>query len=120
MPCAAPCAAPVDACGAERVPSYRVTAHVGLLRPGTDAPAVLPAAVEAARALATVEAHDVGVVRGRARVTVRFEAPGDGEARRVGWAVLERLDELAEISDGRLVRRYGNRWYPPRRPRPDA
>lgn len=96
------------------MPSYRVTAAVGLLRPGTSAPDVLPAAVEVARALATVEAHDVGVVRGQARVTVRFEAPGDGEARRVGWAVLERLDELAEISDGRLTRRYGNRWYPPR------
>jgi hypothetical protein len=100
------------------VPSYRVTANVGLLRPGTSAPAVLPAAVEAARALTTVEAHDVGVVRGQARVTVRFESPGDGQARRVAWAVLERLDELAEISDGRLVRRYGNRWYPPRRREP--
>jgi len=98
------------------VPSYRVTAHVGLLRPGTSAPDVLPQAVAAARALATVEAFDVGVVRGQARVTVRFEADHDTAARRVGWAVLERLDELADISDGRLVRRYGNRWYPPRRP----
>jgi len=98
------------------VPSYRVTASVGLLRPGTSAPDVLPEAVAAARALTTVEAYDVGVVRGRARVTVRFEADGDEGARRVGWAVLERLDELAETTDGRLLRRYGNRWYPPRRP----
>lgn len=98
------------------MPSYRVTAAVGLLRPGTDAPDVLPQAVEAARAHATVEAFDVGVVRGRARVTVRFECPGDGEARRTGRAVLERLDELADIEDGALTRRWGNRWYPLRRP----
>ncbi len=98
------------------MPSYRVTATVGLLRPGTRPQDVLPEAVAAARALTVVEAHDVGVVRGAARVTVRFEATGDGEARRVGWAVLTRLDELAETTDGRLTRRYGNRWLPPRRP----
>jgi len=98
------------------VPSYRITASVGLLRPGTSAPDVLPEAVAAARALATVEAFDVGVVRGQARVTVRFEADHDTAARRVGRAVLERLDDLAEIADGQLVRRYGNRWYPPRKP----
>lgn len=94
------------------MPSYRITAAVGLLRPGTAAPDVLPEAVEAARALTTVEAFDVGVVRGSARVTVRFEAADDTSARRVGWAVLERLDELAEITDGHLTRRFGNRWYP--------
>ncbi|GCE78162.1 hypothetical protein [Cellulomonas biazotea] len=98
------------------MPSYRVTATVGLLRPGTDAAAVLPAAVDAARPLATVEAFDVGVVRGQARVTVRFESDGDGAARRAARAVLERLDELAETEDGSVTRRYGNRWYPLRRP----
>lgn len=96
------------------MPSYRITASVGLLRPGTVAPDVLPQAVATARALTTVEAFDVGVVRGAARVTVRFQADDDRSARRIGWAVLERLDELAEISDGHLTRRYGNRWYPPR------
>lgn len=97
------------------MPSYRVTSTVGLLRPGTAPQDVLPEAVAVARAMTTVEAHDVGVVRGAARVTVRFEAAGDGEARRIAWAVLSRLDELAETSDGDLTRRYGNRWLPPRR-----
>lgn len=94
------------------MPSYRVTATVGLLRPGTQAPDVLPEAVAAARALTTVEAFDVGVVRGQARVTVRFQADDDQAARRVGWAVIERLDELADTTDGHLTRRWGNRWYP--------
>ncbi|UZN03905.1 hypothetical protein [Cellulomonas sp. S1-8] len=98
------------------MPSYRITATVGLLRPGTSAPDVLPQAVATARALTTVEAYDVSVVRGQARVLVRFEADDDPAARRIGWAVLERLDELAETTDGHLTRRYGNRWYPPRRP----
>jgi hypothetical protein len=93
------------------VPSYRVSAAVGLLRPGVEAPEVLPDAVGVARALTTVEAFDVQVVRGAARVTVRFEADDDQTARRIGWAVLARLDELAEISGRRVTRRYGSRWY---------
>ena len=94
------------------MPSYRVSATVGLLRPGVDAPDVLPDAVAVARALTTVEAFDVQVVGGTARVTVRYEADGDQSARRIGWAVLARLDELAEISGRRVTRRYGSRWYP--------
>jgi len=93
------------------VPSYRVSAAVGLLQPGVAAPDVLPEAVETARAMATVEAFDVAVVRGQARVTVRFQADDDQSARRAGWAVLARLDELADISGRSVTRRYGNRWF---------
>ncbi len=96
------------------VPSYRVTAAVGLLQPGVAAPDVLPEAVATAEAMTTVEAHDVAVVRGQARVTVRFQADDDQSARRVGWAVLARLDELADISGRSVTRRYGSRWYPVR------
>ena len=94
------------------MPSYRVSAAVGLLRPGTAAPDVLPEAVAAARELVTVEAFDLGVVRGEARVTVRFQAADDATARRAGWAVLARLDELADIHGRAVTRRFGNRWYP--------
>ncbi|MET0788870.1 MAG: hypothetical protein ABWY33_06465 [Cellulomonas sp.] len=96
------------------MPSYRVSAAVGLLQPGVDAPDVLPAAVEVAESFTTVEAFDVSVVRGQARVTVRFEAVDDQYARRVGWAVLARLDELADISGRSVTRRFGSRWYPVR------
>ena len=44
------------------MPSYRVRANVGLLRPGTSAPDLLPDAVALARTMVTVEASDVEVV----------------------------------------------------------
>ncbi|WP_029290867.1 hypothetical protein [Cellulomonas sp. HZM] len=96
------------------MPSYRVSADVGLLQPGTQPQDVLPAAVDVAREGATVEAFDVAVVRGRARVTVRYECADDLTARRVGWEVLARLDELADISGRSVTRRWGNRWHPVR------
>lgn len=94
------------------MPSYRARAAVGLLRPGVAAPDVLPQAVDVAQGLTVVEAFDVAVVRGEARVTVRYEADDDQSARRIGWAVLARLDELADISGRSVTRRYGARWYP--------
>ncbi|AEI10956.1 MULTISPECIES: hypothetical protein [Cellulomonas] len=96
------------------MPSYRVRAFVGLLRPGTAAPDLLPDAVAFARTLVVVEASDVEVVRGRARVTVRYQADDDAHARRAGWAVLHHLDERAEIEGRTLTRRFGARWYPVR------
>jgi hypothetical protein len=93
------------------VPSYRVSLAVGILRPGVDPAVVLPAVADAARGLTTVEASDVGVVRGRARVTVRFVADDDAAAHRVADAVRDRVDALAATSDHRLTRRWGNRWY---------
>lgn len=94
------------------MPSYRVTLAVGLLRPGADPEAVLPTAAAAARALTTVEAYDVGVVRGEARVTVRFLADTDAAAHTVADAVEAGVRALAATSGGRLTRRWGARWHP--------
>ncbi len=94
------------------MPSYRARAFVGLLRPGVAAPDVLPRAADVARELTDLEAADIEVVRGRARITVRYQAADDQSARTVGWAVLHRLDELAEIEGRAVTRRFGNRWYP--------
>ncbi len=92
--------------------SYRVTVVVGLLRPGVDAEAVLPAAADAARALTTVEAHDLGVVRGQARVVVRYDAADDDAALDVARQVVARVAELAQTQAPAVTRRYGARWYP--------
>ncbi|MGN0110474.1 MAG: hypothetical protein ACI38P_02380, partial [Cellulosimicrobium funkei] len=89
------------------MPSYRVTLAVGLLHPGADPEAVLPAAAAAARALTTVEAYDVGVVRGEARVTVRFLADTDASAHGVADAVEAGVRAHAATSGGRLTRRWG-------------
>ncbi|MDM7830394.1 hypothetical protein [Cellulomonas edaphi] len=94
------------------MPSYRVSAAVGLLQPGTDAAQVLPEAVAVAEQRVVVEAFDLAVVRGEARVTLRFDAPDDQTARQVGWGVLARLDELADISGRQVTRRWGARWLP--------
>ncbi|MFD6137488.1 hypothetical protein [Isoptericola sp. NPDC056618] len=94
------------------MPSYRVSLAVGLLQPGVDPADVLPAAADAARELVTVEAYDVGVVRGRARITVRFTADDDAAAHRVADAVHDRVDALADTFGGTLTRRWGGRWQP--------
>ncbi len=92
--------------------SYRVTLGVGLLRPGVDATVVLPAAAAAARERTTVEAYDVAVVRGQARVTVRFTSDSDQDALAVGRRVRATVASLAEVPSAALHRRYGARWHP--------
>lgn len=94
------------------MPSYRVTLTVGVLRPGTAPETVLPAATDAARALTTVESWDVDVVRGQARITVRFTGPDDDAARDVGRAVVRTVTALADATAPQVTRRWGARWYP--------
>ena len=96
------------------MPSFRVTATVGDLRPGVAPAAVLPTAAGAARDLATLESYDVGVVAGEARITVRFTVDDDATARRVADHVLASTGALAELSTPGLTRRYGARWHPVR------
>ena len=85
------------------MPSYRVTAEVGLLQPGVAAPDVLPQAVAVAEAMTTVEAHDVAVVRGQARVTVTSGAGGveiDGETTQgIGAGTVLTTDGFDEGDD---------------------
>lgn len=96
------------------MPSFRVTATIGRLRPGVAPASVLPSAADAARDLATVESFDVGVVSGEARITVRFTADDEVQARRVADHVLATTGALAELSRVGLTRRYGARWHPVR------
>ena len=96
------------------MPSFRVTLGVGVLAPGVAPQDVLPAAAQAARDVATVEAYDVGIVRGQARVTVRFTAADDAEALGVGARVRATVARLAEVRDPRVTRRWGSRWEPVR------
>ena len=94
------------------MPSYRVTIVVGQLHRGVRPETVLPAAVEAGRDLTTVEASDVSVVAGRARITVRFMADDGPAAGRVADHVCATTGALAELGEVTLSRRYGGRWYP--------
>ena len=94
--------------------SYRVVLVVGLLEPGTDPADVLPAAAAAAQAVTKVEARDLAVVAGEARVVVRYLASDDPAARRIGDRVLARVRELAQVGRATVDRRDGPRWVPVR------
>jgi hypothetical protein len=94
------------------VTSYRVTLAVGLLHPGTDPAAVLPAAADAARAVTKVEAQDLAVVAGEARVVVRYLAADDDAAARIGRRVGARVRSLADVTRATVSRRSGPRWLP--------
>ncbi|WP_043669150.1 hypothetical protein [Clavibacter michiganensis] len=92
------------------MPSYRITMTVGALRPGTDPAAVLPAAAAEAARVATLEANDMQVVRGEARLTVRFTAEDDLTAERVAGVVRTRTAELVEVVRASITRRDGGAW----------
>jgi hypothetical protein len=92
------------------VPSYRVILTVGALRPGTAPEDVVPTAARAAAALAVVEASGVDVVRGEARVTVRFTADDLGSAAAVAKRTVAGTATAADVVSWRLTERVGGRW----------
>ncbi|MEK8226913.1 hypothetical protein NKG05_13755 [Oerskovia sp. M15] len=73
---------------------------------------MLPAAAAAGRELTEVEAYDLGVVSGEARITVRFLAEDDDEAAAIARAVRAAAVAHVEVSGALLTRRYGPRWHP--------
>ena len=93
------------------MPSFRVIVAVGRLRPGTDPRTVEPAAADAARELAVVEASSVDVVAGEARLTVRFTEDTVRSALRVAEHTVARVGTLAETGGWRLTERVGGRWF---------
>jgi len=94
------------------MPSYRVTLTIGLLRPGVQPQQVLPAAAGAAAELTRVEARDLAVVAGEARITVRYLADHDEMARDVAGRVAGEVTGLAGVSRTAITRREGTRWVP--------
>ncbi|MET4637355.1 hypothetical protein [Mycetocola sp. 2940] len=101
------------------MPSFRVTVTIGALRPGVQPEAVLPFAAAAAARIAVVEASDLAVVRGAARIVIRFTADDVGVGWRVGSEVVDRLTDVAEPQTWAVTVRDGGRWYPVSAPEPD-
>lgn len=93
------------------MPSFRVILAVGRLRPGVDPRSVEPAAADAARELAVVEASSVDVVAGEARITVRFTEVDVRLALRVAEHTVEKVRTLADTGAWRLTERVGGRWF---------
>ncbi len=92
------------------MPSYRVTMVVGTLAPGVQPQQVLPAAKAAALELTVVEANDLAVVAGEARITVRFSADDADIARQIGSHVATSTAALATVGRWKLTGLIGGRW----------
>lgn len=92
------------------MPSFRVTLVVGALRAGVAPSAVLPAATSAGRELTTVEASDVAVVSGEARLTVRFTADDAEIAAQVADHIAAVTSQSAEILGIQITERRKTAW----------
>jgi len=92
------------------MPSFRVTMTIGTLAFGVAPASIVPKAAAAARQLTTVEAADVAVVNGAARVTIRFTGDDNNQARRVATHTVLELGRHAVISIALVTRRDGGRW----------
>ena len=80
------------------MPSYRTVLAVGLLRAGR-----APAQVEAAaRSVTRLDAFDIGIERGAARVACRFTADDDAQARTLDARLRTAVREVAEVPRARL------------------
>jgi hypothetical protein len=98
------------------VPSFRVIMTVRALRPGVAATRVQPTAAAAAAELTTVEASSVDVVRGAARLTVRFTADDVELAEQIARHVLDVTATVAEVVDGIVTERMRGKWITVVRP----
>ena len=92
------------------MPSYRVVLTIGALRPGVAPQRILPIAADAARELTIVEANDLAVVAGEARITVRFEAEDAELALQIGEHVVAVTGSSAEVLRAIVTERVGGAW----------
>jgi len=96
------------------MPSYRVTMSIESLHPGTLPASVVPRAAAAAAEFTTVEASDLSIVAGAARVTVRFEADDAASALQIGGHVVADLRLVAELRASLVTERVKGTWVPVR------
>lgn len=96
------------------MPSFRITLTVGALRDGVTPESVVPTAARAAAEMATVEASELAVVAGEARVIVRFSADDPAEALRIGVHVRAVTADVAQLLGARVTERVRSRWLPVR------
>ena len=92
------------------MPSFRVVMTIGALRPGVAPQRILPIAADAARELTAVEASDLAVVAGEARITVRFEAEDAELAVQIGEHVADVTSRSAQVLAARITERVRGAW----------
>ncbi|MBG6213429.1 MAG: hypothetical protein LH475_01305 [Cryobacterium sp.] len=96
------------------MPSYRVTMSIESLHPGTAPASVVPRATAKAAEFTTVEASDLSIVAGAARVTVRFTADDAASAVQIGADVVADLRVVAALRASLVTERVKGTWVPVR------
>ena len=89
-----------------------MTLVIGALRSGVDPAGILPTARAAALELAVVEAADLQVVSGQARIVIRFAADEGSIARQIGEHVASVVHDSAQVSKWSITERVKNLWVP--------
>ena len=81
------------------MPSYRTILTVTTLAPGR-----APEDVEAAaRSVTRLESWDIAIVARQPRITARFTAVDDAEARTIHAAITDAVREVADVPRARLA-----------------
>lgn len=92
------------------MPDYRVTMTLGGVRPGVASDTILPTAAAAVAEFTMVEASDIAVVSGAARITVRFEAEDAELATQISAHVVGVTHGSVDVVDVTVTERTGARW----------
>lgn len=110
------------------MPSYRAIQEIVDVRPGRAPSEVLDAAAAACEASGyRIEARDIEVIAGRARIWIRFSVPDaataeeDAEAWEAASTIGDAVRRVAVAGVAQPFRRVGGRWVRvgrPRRPDP--
>lgn len=94
----------------EAMPSYRVTVSIESLHPGILPATVVPRAAATAAEMTTVEASDLTIVGGAARVIVRYTADDAASALQIGAHVVGDLRTIAELRASLVTERIKGTW----------
>ena len=92
------------------MPSFRVVLTIGGLRPGVRPESVAPAAAAAAAELTMVEASDIAIVAGAARITVRYMADDAEIALQVAEHTAAAANGAAAVQTWKVTERVGGTW----------
>ena len=84
---------------------------MGALRPGVSPADVLPAAKAAAGELTMVEAADVTIVAGSARIVIRFESDDSELATQIAEHVVATTRNSVEVPAFTVTERARGRWF---------
>ncbi|WP_104104814.1 hypothetical protein [Arthrobacter sp. 08Y14] len=100
------------------MPSFRAQLNITGLKPGTQPESVMDTAVAALAASHHVEAHQLDIVAGVPRITLRFMVPDNefslenAQALHAANNMRHAVETVADAERLRVLRRQRGRWIP--------